>query len=65
MIVKTFPHRKEKLIDTRNVVESDGMACPFCPNEKRFTGKNIKGTDRKLIYCGLCGASFYEDEGRK
>ena len=63
MIVKTY-HRKESRIDTQNVQTILGVACPFCPNKKRFTGKNIAGTDRRLIYCGVCGASFYEDEGR-
>lgn len=62
-IVKTYHNRMEKPLDQKTI-KIIGIACPGCNTSHRLTGKNVPGVDRRIVNCGLCGASFYEDEGR-
>lgn len=55
-------NRTEEPIDRETVV-LEGIACPFCEGTKDLTSKKVPTIDERLIYCGRCGANFWENEG--
>ena len=56
--------RKEEPID-RQTIEVEDIACPACGATTRLTGKVVGTVGKRVIFCALCGASFWEDEGLK